>query len=115
MRNWGVLQQERAKLRSLEYELKKVRDQVELEVREAFFKVLDAKEGMEIQKERVEITKERLGIFESLIEYEWARYITYEDLLRRRQDFHRAREGYFAGRREYVMASEDLKRAMEEF
>ncbi|HDH99999.1 MAG TPA: TolC family protein [Firmicutes bacterium] len=115
MRNWGVLQEERAKLKSLEYELKKLEDRIELEVREDFFKVLDAKERLDIQRERVEITKERLEIFEALIEYEWARYITYEDLLRRREDFHSTQREYFSDRREYVMALEDLRRAVEEF
>lgn len=112
LENWGLYRRESAKLKSLEYELEKKRNQVELEVRDAFYKVLSAEERLAIQKERVQITKERLEIIESLIEFEWARYITYEDILRRRQDFNQARNNYFATRQSYVMAMEDLRKAI---
>ena len=112
--SWGRLQQQKARLRQLEYELKDQQNRIELEIRKAFFDLMDAKERLELQRERVEITKQRLQIVESLIEFEWARYLTYEDILRRRQDFHQAQQDYFTFRRQYVMAAEDLRKALGE-
>ncbi|MCK4591599.1 MAG: TolC family protein, partial [Candidatus Latescibacteria bacterium] len=112
--SWGQLQQQRARLRHWAYELEDEQNRIELEVRKAFFGLMDAKERLELQKERVEITKQRLEIVESLIEFEWARYLTYEDILRRRQDFHQAQQDYFTFRRQYVMAAEDLRKALGE-
>ncbi len=112
--SWGQLQQQRARLRHWAYELEDEQNRIELEVRKAFFGLMDAKERLELQKERVEITKQRLEIVESLIEFEWARYLTYEDILRRRQDFHQAQQDYFTFRCQYVMAAEDLRKALGE-
>ena len=112
--SWGQVQQQKARLKHWEYELEGEQNRIELEVRKVFFDLMDVEERLELQRERMEITKQRLEIVESLIEFEWARYLTYEDILRRRQDFHQAQQDYFTLRRQYVMAAEDLRKALGE-
>lgn len=111
-RSWGVLKQERSKLQHLLYELEKKRNAVELEVTNAFYALQEAKERLDIQRRRVQVKRERLKVIEAKIEQPIASNLTYDDILRQRQDVTNTQKQYFTERLTYVMAGEDLQKAI---
>ena len=110
--SWGVLKQERAKLRRLMYDLEKKRNEIELEVANAFYRLRGTKEQLEIKRRSAEIKKKRLEVIEAKIELPIESYLTYDDILRQRQTFVAAQKAYFDERFNYVMAGESLRKAI---
>lgn len=111
-RSWGVLKQEQAKLQHLLYELEKKRNAVELEVTTRFYELQEAKERLDIQRRRVQVKRERLKVVEAKIEKGTGSNLTYDDVLRQRQDVTTTQKQYFTERLNYVMAGEDLQKAI---
>jgi len=109
---WGVYRIQRARLERLILELERRRNRVALEVTNAFYALLSHKERMEIEEKRAQVTRERLEIIESLIELPVQSFLTFDDILRQRQAFVQAQKRYFQERFNYVMAGEDLRKAI---
>ena len=112
LRSWGLLKQERTKLRRLMYDLEKKRNEIELEVANAFYHLRGTKEQLEIKRRSAEIKKKRLEVVEAKIELPIESYLTYDDILRQRQTFVAAQKAYFDERFGYVMAGESLRKAI---
>ncbi len=112
LNSFGVLKQERAKLRRLVYDLEKKRNEIELEVADAFYSLRGAKEQLEIKRRSAQIKKTRLEVIEAKIELPIESYLTYDDILRQRQNFVAAQKAYFDERFNHVMTGEALRKAM---
>ena len=115
----GVMQEEEARLKKLTIELLQEEKQIRLEVRNAYQEVDNAKEKMDIQGKVLTLSRKTLERMEAIMEtpvisqkYPHLAGITFDDVLRAREDYTDAQTSYFDQKRNYMLAREDLRQKM---
>jgi len=115
----GIMQMEQARLKRLETELLQREKRIRLEVRQAYHQVADQKENMEIKERVVTLREKTLTRMEAIMEtpvisqkYPHLAGITFDDVIRAREQYTDAQRDYFAQRRNYMLAQEDLRQKM---
>ena len=115
----GVMQEEKARLEGLKIKLLQNEKQIRLEVRDAYREVANEKENMDIKSKIVILRRKTLERMEAIMEtpvisqkYPHLAGITFDDVMRAREDYTDAQRDYFAQKRNYMMAREDLRRKM---
>jgi outer membrane protein TolC len=118
-RTKGIMQTERAQLTKLIIELQEREKQIRLEVRSAYQEVANAKENMDIQAKVMILSQKTLERMEAIMEtpvisqkYPHLAGITFDDVLRAREDYTEAQTSYFAQKRNYMLARENLHQKM---
>ena len=88
-------------------------------MRQAYHQVADQKENMEIKERVVTLREKTLTRMEAIMEtpvisqkYPHLAGITFDDVIRAREQYTEAQRGYFAQRRNYMLAQEDLRQKM---
>ena len=115
----GIMQTEQARLGKLKTELLQREKRVRLEVRQAYHQVADQKENMEIKQKVVTLREKTLTRMEAIMEtpvisqkYPHLAGITFDDVIRAREQYTDAQRDYFAQRRNYMLAQENLRQNM---
>ncbi|MFC1714479.1 TolC family protein [Candidatus Poribacteria bacterium] len=115
----GIVEAEQARLAALRIELLRREKQIRLEVRRAYQDVADDKENMEILERRVTFRRKTLERMEAIMEtpvisqkYPHLAGITFDDVIRAREDYTNAQKGYFDQKRRYMQARENLRQKM---
>lgn len=115
----GIMQQEKARLGKLKIELLQREKQIRLEVRNAYQEVANAKENVDIQAIVLELRDKTLKRMEAIMEtpvisqkYPHLAGISFDDVIQAREKYTEAQTAYFAQRRSYMLAREDLRRKM---
>jgi outer membrane protein TolC len=115
----GIMQTEQARLGKLKTELIQREKRVRLEVRQAYYQVADQKENMEIKQKVVTLREKTLTRMEAIMEtpvisqkYPHLAGITFDDVIRAREQYTDAQRDYFAQRRNYMLAQENLRQNM---
>ena len=113
------MQEEEARLKKLTIELLQKEKQIRLEVRNAYQEVDNAKEKMDIQGKVLTLSRKTLERMEAIMEtpvisqkYPHLAGITFDDVLRAREDYTDAQTSYFDQKRNYMLAREDLRQKM---
>jgi outer membrane protein TolC len=113
------MQEEKARLEKLRTELLQKEKQIRLEVRDANRNVANDKENMDIQNKVVTLRRKTLERMEAIMEtpvisqkYPRLAGITFDDVIRAREDYTEAQKSYFAQKRNYMQAREDLRQKM---
>jgi outer membrane protein TolC len=115
----GMMQSEEAILEKLKIEFLQKEKQIRLEVRNAYKEVANAKENMDIQEKMLTLSRKTLERMEAIMEtpvisqkYPHLAGITFDDVLRAREDYADAQTTYFAQKRNYMEARENLRQKM---
>ncbi len=115
----GIMEAERALLEKLRIELLQREKQIRLEVRNAYQSVDDEKELMDILERVVTFRRKTLERMEAIMEtpvisqkYPHLAGITFEDVIRSRENYTEAQRDYFAQKRKYMLAREELRQKM---
>lgn len=115
----GVMEEENARLESLKLNLIQQEKQVRLEVRSAYQEMVNEKENMDIQSRLVTLRRKTLERMEAIMEtpvisekYPRLAGITFDDVIRAREDYTEAQRLYFAQKRNYMIAREKLRQVM---
>ena len=117
----GIMEQEKARLERLKIELLQREKKIRLEVRNAYQEVDNTEENMDIQATMLELRSETLKRMEAIMEtpiisqkYPHLAGISFDDVISAREKYTEAQRAYFAQRRAYMLAQEDLRRKMGE-
>jgi len=115
----GVMEEENARLESLKLNMIQQEKQIRLEVRSAYQDMVNEKENMDIQSRLVTLRRKTLERMESIMEtpvisekYPRLAGITFDDVIRAREDYTEAQRLYFAQKRNYMIAREKLRQVM---
>ncbi len=115
----GIMEQEKARLERLKIELLQREKRIRLDVRNAYQEVDNTKENMDIQATVLRLRFETLKRMEAIMEtpiisqkYPHLAGISFDDVIRSREQYTEAQRAYFAQRRSYMLAQEDLRRRM---
>jgi len=115
----GIMQEEKARLEKLKIELLQKEKQIRLEVRDAYMEVANAKENMDIQNKVLTLRDKTLERMEAIMEtpiisqkYPHLAGISFDDVIRAREQYTEAQTAYFAEKRNYMLAREDLRQKM---
>ena len=115
----GIMEAEQARLAARRIELLRREKQVRLEVRKAYQGVADEKESMEIRERRVVFRRKTLERMEAIMEtpvisqkYPHLAGITFDDIIRARENYTEAQKIYFDQKRKYMLARENLRQKM---
>jgi outer membrane protein TolC len=115
----GIMQEEKARLEKLKIELLQKEKRIRLEVRDAYEEVANTKENMDIQNRVLTLRDKTLERMEAIMEtpiisqkYPHLAGISFDDVIRAREQYTDAQTAYFAEKRNYMMAREDLRQKM---
>ena len=115
----GIMQEEKARLEKLVIELRQKEKQIRLEARGAYQEVANAKENMDILEKVVILRRKTLERMEAIMDtpvisqkYPRLAGITFDDIIRAREEYTDAQRSYFAQKRNYMLAQENLRRKM---
>jgi len=115
----GIMQEEEARLEKLKIELLQKGKQIRLEVRDAYAEVANAKEDMDIQAKVLTLRSKTLERMEAIMEtpiisqkYPHLAGISFDDVIRAREQYTEAQTLYFAQKQDYMLAREDLRQKM---
>lgn len=115
----GIMQEEKARLEKLIIELRQKEKQIRLEARGAYQEVANAKENMDILEKVVILRRKTLERMEAIMDtpvisqkYPRLAGITFDDIIRAREEYTDAQRSYFAQKRNYMLAQETLRRKM---
>jgi len=115
----GIMQMEQARLDKLKTELLQREKRIRLEIRQAYYQVADFKENMDIKNRVVTLREKTLTRMEAIMEtpvisqkYPHLAGITFDDVIRAREQYTDAQKDYFAQRRNYMLARENLRQKM---
>ncbi|MBD3182163.1 hypothetical protein GF312_07720 [Candidatus Poribacteria bacterium] len=115
----GIMDEEKARLEKLIIEIRQMEKSIRLEVRNTFEEVANQKENMNILEKVVILRRKTLERMEAIMEtpvisqkYPRLAGITFDDVIRAREDYTEAQRSYFAQKRSYMMERENLRRIM---
>ena len=115
----GIMQEQKARLEKLRTGLLQGEKEIRLEVRVAYQEVADTKENMDILDKVVTLRRKTLERMEAIMEtpiisqkYPRLAGITFDDVMRAREEYTEAQRSYFAQKRNYMLARESLRQKM---
>ena len=115
----GIMETEKARLEKLGIELLQREKQIRLQVKSVYQDVADEKERMDILERTVTFRRKTLERMEAIMEtpvisqkYPHLAGITFDDVIRARENYTNAQKNYFDQKRSYVMARENLRQSM---
>ena len=113
------MREEKARLERLRIELLQKEKQIRLGARNAYQEVANTKENMDILGKVVTLRRKTLEGMEVIIEnpvmsqkYPRLAGISFDDVIRAREQYTEAQRDYFAQKRNYMLAREDLRQKM---
>lgn len=115
----GIMQEEKARLEKLKLEAIQKEKQIRWEIRSAYEDVANKKENMDVQEKVVTVRRKTLESMEAIVEtpiisqkYPRLAGITFDDVIRAREQYTEDQKSYFAKKQDYMMARENLLQKM---
>lgn len=108
----GEREQALAELEILEIELEGKKNEITLEVKEAYNDLLNEKETLDLQRKQMELRKKRWDILQKLMEIGQA---SYYEIVQAQDDFRVQEEKYFKMEMDYMVTQENLKKSVGDY